>query len=105
MTDGGKLRQHRNITTTIELRITPPHYCDSALRATWRGKAYQKTACSNLVFDKITAKEVVRGISSGASRVSFPLKRVTTQEWAPNGFGLFMTANRTSRKAVSDLRC
>ena len=92
MTDREKLRQHMNITTTVELRITPPHYCDSALQITWRGRAYQKTACSNLVFDKITAKEVVRGISSGASKVSF-LKQ------APNGFGLFMAANRTSRKA------
>jgi len=79
MTDGGKLRQHMNITTTVEFRITPPHYCDSALQVTWRGKAYQKTACRNLVFDKITAKEVVRSISSGASKVSFPLKQ------APNG--------------------
>jgi len=87
MTDGGKLRQHMNITTTVELRITPPHYCDSALQVTWRGKAYQKTACSNLVFDKITAKEVVRSISSGASKVGIPLKQVTAQERAPNGFG------------------
>ena len=57
------------------------------------GKGVSKTACSNLVFDKITVKEMVRSISSGASKVSFPLKQ------APNGFGLFMAANRTSRKA------
>ena len=85
MTDGGKLRQHRNITTTVEFRIAPPHYCDSALRVTWRGKAYQKTACSNLVFDKITAKEVVRSISSGARKVSFPLKRAPNSFWALYG--------------------